>query len=118
MDIAKISNMYIDNSISTAKNAVGDTSFEKSLIDAVEKKDDEALKKVCTEFEGILLQMMYKQMKATVSKASLIPKDSGSEYFESMLDDQMVENASKTNSLGLGDLLYKQLSKQMKSENK
>ncbi|NLL07092.1 MAG: flagellar biosynthesis protein FlgJ [Clostridiaceae bacterium] len=113
MDIAKISNTFIDNSISATKNAVSDTSFEKSLMDAMEKKDNEALKKVCTEFEGILLQIMYKQMKATVPKASLIPKDSGSEYFESMLDDQLVENASKTNSLGLGDLLYKQLSKQI-----
>lgn len=116
MDIAKISNTYIDNSISTAKNAVGDTSFENSLINAMEKKDDEALKKVCTEFEGILLQMLYKQMKATVAKSKLIPEDSGSEYFESMLDDQIVEEASNTNSLGLADQLYKQLSKQLKSD--
>lgn len=58
---------------------------------------------------------MYKQMKATVPKSSLFPKDSGTEFFESMLDEKLVENASKTNSLGLADLLYKQLSKQMKS---
>lgn len=60
--------------------------------------------------------MMYKQMKATVSKSTLIPQDSGTEYFESMLDDQIVEEASKTNSMGLGEQLYKQLSHQLKSD--
>jgi len=116
MDIAKISNMNIDNSISTTKKAAEDTSFEAKLVNAMEKKDSEALKNVCQEFEGILLQMMYKQMKATVSKSVLIPKDSGTEYFENMLDDKVIENASKTNSLGLGEMLYKQLSKQIKAD--
>jgi flagellar protein FlgJ len=120
MDIAKISNMPIENSISTAnttKNTVEDTSFEENLKSAMERKDEKALKEACTQFEGILLQMMYKQMKATVPKGTLIPKSYGTEYFEGMLDEALVDNAAKTNSIGLADMLYKQLSKQMKYDN-
>lgn len=116
MDIAKISNMYVENSINTTKNTVSDTSFEDNLIQAMERKDEKALKEACSQFEGILLQIMYKQMKATVPKSSLIPRSMGTEFFEGMLDDKLVENASQTNSLGLADLLYKQLSKQIKSD--
>jgi Rod binding domain-containing protein len=32
-----------------------------------------------------------------------------------MLDDQLMEEASKGSGTGLGDVLYKQLSKQMKA---
>jgi len=115
MDIPKINNMFVENCVNLTRNTVSDTSFEENLRSAMEKKDDKALKEACTQFEGILLEIMYKQMKATVPKSSLFPKDSGTEFFESMLDEKLVENASKTNSLGLADLLYKQLSKQMKS---
>lgn len=45
MDIGKISNTYIDNSISTTKNTVSDKSFEDSLKNAVEKKTMKRLRK-------------------------------------------------------------------------
>lgn len=116
MDIPKIDNTYIEKSINLSKNTVSDASFEENLRSAMERKDEKALKEACNQFEGILLQMMYKQMKATVPKSSLFPEDAGTEFFESMLDDKLVENASQTSGIGLADLLYKQLSKQMKSE--
>lgn len=117
MDIGKIGDMYIDKSISNTNNTVSDKKFEDTLKKAVENKDDEELKKVCTEFEGIILDMMYKQMKATVSKSKLIPEDSGTEYFEGLLDEKIVEEASKTNSLGLAEQMYKQLSHRIKAED-
>lgn len=101
---------------------VSEESFEERLKSAMEKKDDKELKKVCQQFEGIMLNMLYKQMKATVPKSELIPGDAGREVFESMLDDKLVEEASKRNQMGLADALYKQLSRSMntvrKPENK
>lgn len=50
-----------------AKSAQHDnmsSSIEKELA----SKDDKKLKEACSEFEGILLQMMYKSMKDTVPK--------------------------------------------------
>lgn len=89
--------------------------FERHLKSAFDKKDEAQLKKSCKEFEGIFLRMMYKQMKATVPKSELFQEDAGMEVFESMLDDELMNQAAKSSRLGLSDMLYKQLSKQLKS---
>lgn len=88
-----------------------DDSFAKKLEAAVNGNDDKELKKACQEFESIMLSMMYKSMKATVIKSDLTEKDAGTDIFESMQDDNLMEQASKTGSMGLAESLYKQLSK-------
>ena len=118
MEIGGINNNLVNNSMDTAKNKVSEDEFEKKLQAAMNKKDDKELKKVCQDFEGLMLNMLYKQMKATVPKSDLIPSDMGKDIFESMLDDKLVEESSKSKSVGLADMLYKQLSRQMKSSYK
>ncbi|TYQ14616.1 UNVERIFIED_CONTAM: flagellar protein FlgJ [Acetivibrio alkalicellulosi] len=115
MDIGRINDKTINNSLVTPKEVAGDDEFEKRLLSAYGKKDEEALKKVCKEFEGLLLGMIYKQMKATVPKGGLIPPQAGREIFESMLDDKIIEEASKNRSYGLAEDLYKQLSRNLRS---
>lgn len=97
-----------------SKTNAADKSFEDALNAAVKSKDTDKLKNVCKEFEGILMNMMYKQMKATVPKSDLIPEQSGREIFQSMLDDELVNQASERSSFGLAETLYKQLSRQVK----
>lgn len=118
MDIGKIDNKLDNNTINNAKNKVADDAFEKRLQSAVDKKDDKELKNVCKNFEGIILNMMYKDMKATVPKSDLIPEDPGKDIFDSMLNDKLVDEAAKSGGLGLADVLYKQLSKQYKPAHK
>jgi flagellar protein FlgJ len=77
--------------------------------DAIERNDEKALKKSCQDMEKIFLSMIYKQMKATIQKSSLIPEDSGREFTDFLFDDIIIEEASKRNSFGLADMLYKQL---------
>lgn len=115
MEIGKINNSSINNTLDNTKNKVTDDSFESRLKNAMSTKDDKELKKVCNDFEGLLMNMMYKEMKATVQKSDLIPKDSGTDIFNSMLDDKLMEEASKSHGVGLADMLYKQLSKQLKA---
>ena len=108
----------MNTDITTVPSKPLDDSFEKRLQSAFDKKDDKELRKVCREFEGILLTMMYKQMKATVPKSDLLPSDTGTEIFEFMLDDKLVEEASKNSGTGLGETLYKQLSSRLQSTYK
>lgn len=115
MDISGINNNLNNNNLSNAKNKVADDSFEKRLRSALDGKNEKELKSVCQEFEGIFLKMMYNQMKATVSKSSLLEESAGREIFDTLLDDELVKEASKTGRLGLADMLYKQLSKQLDS---
>lgn len=113
MDIGKISSNSIDSFTNDATRSAAqavDDSFAKKLEAAVQNNDDKELKKACQEFEGIMLNMLYKQMKATIVKSDLIEKDAGTEIFESMQDDNLMELASKTGSFGLAESLYKQLS--------
>lgn len=116
MDINKISGGSTNRDVHVSQKVSNDGEFEKKLLNAYESEDEEALKEVCREFEGLLLNMVYKQMRATVTRSDLIPKDTGREIFESMLDDELVSEASKNRSYGLAEELYKQLSRTLKAK--
>jgi|GEM_PF-362214 len=99
------------NAVQSAAQSSDDT-FARKLEEAAKKNDDKALKEVCQEFESIMLSMLYKQMKATVVKSDLMEEDPGMDIFQSMEDDELMKQASKSGSFGLAESLYKQLSKQ------
>jgi len=115
MDIGKVSSNLLNGYTNSAVNSVtqaSDDSFARRLEAAAQNNDDKELKAVCQEFEAIMLDMLYKQMKATVIKSDLIEKDPGTDIFESMQDEELMKKASQTGSLGLAESLYKQLSRQ------
>ncbi|NLW39962.1 MAG: flagellar biosynthesis protein FlgJ [Tissierellia bacterium] len=71
-------------------------------------KEDEALKKVCKEFESIFLAMMFKEMKKTVPEGGLIEKSTGQKIFEEMYIDEISKEITKENGLGIAEMLYQQ----------
>lgn len=101
----------VRNEAGSASRA-SDDDFARRLEKAARENDERELKKACQEFEAIMLDMLYKQMKATVIKSDLLEEDPGREIFESMLEEKLMEQASKRGSLGLAESLYKQLSRQ------
>lgn len=113
MDISGINNNFVNNTIENAKINASDGAFEDRLKAAMEKKDEAELKKVCRDFESIMLGLMLKQMKATVPKTGLFGNDAGKEIFDEMLDEKLMENASESGGIGLGDLLFKQLKRNL-----
>lgn len=88
--------------------------FEAKLQRAMENKDEKALKEACQQVEEIFLQMIYKQMKATVPKSEVFSESMGKEVFSSMLDECLMKEAAKANGIGLADMMYKQLYKKMR----
>ncbi|HEY8350455.1 MAG TPA: rod-binding protein [Clostridiales bacterium] len=115
MDINMIDGMTIGNFVRNATNSAtraSDDDFARRLEEAARNNDDRELKKACQEFEAIMLDMLYKQMKATIIKSDLVEEDPGRDIFESMLEEELMEQAAKRGSLGLADTLYKQLSRQ------
>lgn len=118
MEIPKIGNSQMDlnNAATKAKSSEAEVeSFENRLKKAMDETDLKELKDVCKQFEGIMLNMVYKQMKATVQKSELLPEDAGREIYESMMDEKLVEEASKSGGMGLADVMYKQLSARLKN---
>ncbi|PYG88276.1 flagellar protein FlgJ [Ruminiclostridium sufflavum DSM 19573] len=110
----EVGNVNSINNYDSAKNTsakAADEDFEKRLKAAAESGEDAELKKVCNEFEGIFLRMMFKQMRATVPKSDYFSSDSATDMYNSMLDDELCDIAAQR-GIGLGDMMYKQMSKQ------
>lgn len=91
--------------------------FERTLEKAMEEKDDEKLKKACSDLEAVFVNMMFKQMRNTVQKSGLMDGGSAEEMYTDMLFDKYAEEVSKGQGMGLGKMLYQQMSKSMKKES-
>jgi flagellar protein FlgJ len=109
MEINGIGGVPDIGAINTVKNKAVDDSFDNRLNDAIKRKDGKELKKVCKEFESTILNMLYKSMKSTVPKSDLIPRSVGRDIIESMMDEELVKEASKKGGFGLAEMLYKQI---------
>ncbi|MCL2146288.1 MAG: rod-binding protein [Synergistaceae bacterium] len=95
--------------------ASADDNFENMLTAALNANDDKKLKDACTQFEEMMIGMIYKQMKATIIRAEEA-KDPGRDLYEQWQDEAMVKEMAKNGSFGLANMMYKQLSKRMQNE--
>ncbi|NLM09669.1 MAG: flagellar biosynthesis protein FlgJ [Clostridiaceae bacterium] len=108
MKIDGIGISSIQNSIN-AKQVGEEQAFEEVLKKAYTDGDKERLMEACRDFEGILMGIMFKQMKKTVPESKFLPKSYAREIFEDMLDEELINNA-KRKGVGIADILYRQLS--------
>ena len=65
----------------------------------------------CQEFESIFVNMMLKEMRATVEKSGLIDGGQAEDIFSDMLYDEYAKDLSKTAGFGLADAVYVELSR-------
>lgn len=114
-----LSNMKIDGlvqhqlqSVYNNKEVSDDTGFEAALKKAYDEGDKEKLKDACMQFESILLQSLFKQMKATIPKGGLFEESNARSIFEDMLDEELM-NGCSIRGVGIADMMYKRLSAQM-----
>ncbi len=113
MEIGSVNSKNTFDTARSTSSKISEDSFEKRLREAAAKGDDSELKEVCHEFESLFISMLYKQMKSTVPKSDYLESDTASDIYNSMLDDQLCEVSSER-GIGLGDMMYKQLSKKYK----
>ncbi|GAB4276092.1 MAG: hypothetical protein Kow0029_17760 [Candidatus Rifleibacteriota bacterium] len=86
-------------------SALNKTSFQS--LPAEKKRELEKLRKACGDFESIFMHQMLKEMRKTVKKTGLIHGGQAEEIFSDMLDQER----AKTMTIGIGDMLFMQLSK-------
>ena len=118
----------VNNSYDSATTAAEAASFEAVLKDlqkkakvtanhvvneAAKSQQDKELKEACKGFEAMFLNMMYKEMKATVPEDSLFGESNAQKIFRDMHDEKLMENIADGGGIGLADMLYKQLSPQV-----
>lgn len=73
------------------------------------EREDKKLKEACQDFEALFLSSLLKAMRKTVQKTSLFGSDSGEQTFQEMMDTEISKSAAKNSSMGIADVLYKQL---------
>jgi flagellar protein FlgJ len=79
-------------------------------------EEQRKLKKACCDLEAIFLGYLLKSMRKTVQETNLFGSSSQEQIFRDMLDNEICSLASRTQSLGLGEMLYRQLSKSLDKE--
>lgn len=81
-------------------------------MENMKNKDDEALMKVCKEFEAIFIQMMFKEMYKTIPEDGIIEKSNGTKIFEEMYIEEISNEIAKEDSgFGLAKMMYEQFKK-------
>ncbi len=65
------------------------------------------LLKACRDFESVFTAYLLKSMRASIIRAE--NPDNTRKMYEDMFDEAVAQEISLSGSLGLGDLLYKQL---------
>lgn len=122
MDISSISSY--NTSITEATLAKTEQSkaenFENILKQATETKDDKKLKEACKEFESYFVNYIFKQMQNSVysinKDGGIIKRNQGEEMFTEMLNEKYSEIAAEHGGIGLANMMYKQLSTDIKTE--
>jgi len=82
------------------------SSRTKDLPEA-KKKELGKLKDACSDFESIFMHQMLKEMRKTVKKTGMVHGGQAEEIFADMLDQER----AKSMTVGLGDILFMQLSR-------
>ncbi len=100
-------------SASTARETSQVNSFDRALKSAIQNDDQKKLYESCQELESVFLNKVLDSMRACISYSDLIDRDFATETYETMLFEEYAKTMSKTSSLGIADILYKQLSSQL-----
>ena len=84
--------------------------------DAAAAKRDKDLRKACEGFEAMFLNMMYRQMRATVPKNTLFGESNALRIFQDMRDEELMKNVAAGGGIGIADMMYKQLQPQVEKQ--
>jgi Rod binding domain-containing protein len=74
-----------------------------------QKYDRDRIARVAREFESLFTSMMLKSMRKTIGENELMPASMGEKIYTSMLDDEYASRIGNQGTLGLAELIEKEL---------
>jgi murein DD-endopeptidase MepM/ murein hydrolase activator NlpD len=86
----------IQSQIQASETATGETRLDE-------------LRNVTQQFEALFLSYLMKVMRSSVEVTDSDASSMGKDIYTEMFDSEIASNISRTQSLGIGDLLYRQL---------
>jgi peptidoglycan hydrolase FlgJ len=67
------------------------------------------LREATAEFESLFISQIMQAMRATIPESGLMGSGSGQRMFREMLDQELSRNVALAGGLGIGEVLYRQL---------
>lgn len=88
---------------------------KKKGLDEQNVNGNPQLQKACTDFEGLVLNQMLTLMRKNVPKSGLLDDSKSHDMYQSLRDQQLAAKMAESGGIGLADIMYKQLTGQIKS---
>jgi peptidoglycan hydrolase FlgJ len=82
-------------------------------------QDDAAharLKKAAHDLEGVFVNELFKVMRGTVPQEGILSQGQGQDLFQGLFDSRIADLYAGRSHGGLGDALYRQLSRRLPDE--
>ena len=73
----------------------------------------EALRRAAHDLEGVFVNQLFKAMRETVPQDGIFSTDPGQDLFTGMLDERLAQLYGQRAHGGIGDALYRQLSRRL-----
>ena len=106
MDINGLSQGYLDQYKNMASSQ---TSLEGSIKEDYSGASDEELMDACKKFEAYFLEQVFKEMMKTTKLTEDSSNSTLVDFFKDKTVQQIAEDSTQTNSLGLAQSLYEQM---------
>jgi len=87
--------------------------FGRHLDQAIQDGDKKKLYSACQELESVFISKVLESMRATIPRSDFIERSLATDTFESMLYDEYARSMSQTGSLGIADLIYRQMASKL-----
>jgi Rod binding domain-containing protein len=68
------------------------------------------LREATQQFESLFISQLMKSMRATVPESHLMGSGEGQQLFREMLDQELAGRVAESGGIGIGEMLYRQLS--------
>lgn len=110
------STYLVQNLTDLAKSDASNKStqdFAAMLKKAVNNEDEKRLYQACQDLESVLMSKILQTMRQTIPKSGWLGDSFATDTFESMLFDEYAKLISKSNTLGIADIMYRQLKANM-----
>ncbi|MFH1069629.1 MAG: transglycosylase SLT domain-containing protein [Candidatus Glassbacteria bacterium] len=105
--------MEIFNLPGTDPLSAGSRALEQSLKrlreSASRAEEDEQLRKVSKDMESLFVKLLLDSMQKTVPQDGLLGNSSAMDTWRDMFNEKLADKISDQNSIGLADMIYKQL---------
>lgn len=87
--------------------------FNKILNKNLNQKQDRELLQACQQLESVFLNKVLDSMRSTIPKSDIMGNSYALEVFNSMLYEEYSKEMSRNGSIGIADILYKQLNQKV-----